>query len=147
MSIVRVTVFAVLAWVSSGCAALREPNEVAWQAMHVVDTLQTLQISRDSRYREAESAWLMGERPDETTVLAWSVGTALAHAGVTQLLLEYDYPKLAKVWQFVTLNALCHTVEHNASIGIRIGQSNTGYSPPWRPFTFPSGDSIDLGYR
>jgi hypothetical protein len=147
VSILRAMAFSLLTWAMSGCAALREPNEVAWQAMHVVDTLQTLQIASDRRYREAESAWLLGERPKDETVLVWSVGTALAHAGITQLLLDYDYPKLAKVWQFVTLNALCHTVEHNASIGIRIGQSNAGYSPPWRPFTLPSGDNFELGYR
>ncbi len=110
----------------TGCAALREPNEVAWQAMHAIDTAQTLSLTRDSRYVEVESAWLLGERPKEKAVVAWSVASSFAHAGITRLLIDNDHPKAAKIWQYVTLSSVCSTVGRNASIGIQIGGTNAG---------------------
>jgi hypothetical protein len=133
----RVMVLALVAAKLAGCAALREPGELGWQAMHVIDTMQTLQISKDPRYKEVESAWLIGEYPDQKTVFAWSVGLAVAHAGVTELLINNDLPMLAKAWQYVTLSSLCHTVSNNAAIGIQIGSRNSGPPRNFRPLSAP----------
>ena len=116
----------IVAWSLSGCTALHERDEVAWQTMHAIDTVQTFHIARDPRYKEVESAWLIGEYPDDKAVLAWSIGWSLAHAGVTQLLIDHDHPKLTKAWQYVTLTSVCNTVGNNAFIGIQIGGPNTG---------------------
>ena len=137
MSTNRCLVPVWIACLLSGCAALREPGEMGWQAMHVIDTMQTLQIAKDPRYKEVESAWLIGEYPDQKTVLAWSAGLSLAHAGVTQILLDTDHPRLAKAWQYVTLSSLCTTVSHNAAIGIQIGSRNAGPPPNFRPMSAP----------
>jgi hypothetical protein len=59
-------------------------------------------------------------------LLAWSAGISLAHAGVTQLLIDNDFPRLSKAWQYLTLSSVCNAVGRNASIGIRIGGPNTG---------------------
>jgi len=128
-ALLRVTIALVL----SGCATLREPDESAWQTMHVIDTIQTVHLVSDSRYKEVESAWLIGAHPSDETVLAWSMGTALAHAGITHLLVQNEHPRLAKIWQYVTLSALCSTVGQNAAIGISIGGPNSGPDSKWRP--------------
>jgi len=126
-------VYLLIAWLLSGCAVMREPSEVAWQTVHLIDTLQTFHLAKDSRYKEVESAWLIGEYPNEETLLAWSVGSSLIHAGVTHLLMENEFPKLSKLWQYITLSSLCNTVGQNAAIGIRIGGPNVGPESQWNP--------------
>jgi hypothetical protein len=122
----------IAAWLRSGCVALHEHGEAQWQALHAVDTIQTFHLTHDPRYKEVESAWLIGEYPSDTTVLAWSVGFAMMHAGVTQWLIENDHDKLSKAWQYLTLTSVCNTVGNNAAIGIRIGAPNAGPDPEFR---------------
>ncbi|HYM34239.1 MAG TPA: hypothetical protein VET48_02525 [Steroidobacteraceae bacterium] len=122
----------IVASLVSGCVALNERDEFTWQTMHAIDTVQTFHIARDPRYKEVESAWLIGEYPDEKAVLAWSIGWSLAHASVTQLLIDHDYPKLTKAWQYVTLTSVCNTVGNNAFVGIQIGGPNANPGPAWR---------------
>ena len=118
------TLFPIATLALSGCATMRDPVELAWQAAHVVDTLQTRSAVNDPCFQEGESAWLIGDRPSDATLAAWSIGTAVAHAGVTHWLRETDHPKLARAWQFVSLAHVGYNVGKNYSIGVRIGGSN-----------------------
>jgi hypothetical protein len=80
----------------------------------------------------APAAWLMGDCPSDTTVLAWSVGLAMMHADVTQWLIENNHDKLSKAWQYLTLTSVCNTVGNHAAVGIRIGAPNVGPDPEFR---------------
>lgn len=118
------TVFPV--FVLAGCTALQTPEELAWQSLHVVDALQTRDAARDPCYREgyALTRELIGERPSSADVAVWTVGMSALHAGVTELLLQHEHPRLAKLWSYVTLGEKAYAVGHNYSIGIRIGGAN-----------------------
>ena len=131
-------------WLLAGCAALREPGESAWQTMHAIDTIQTFHLVSDARYKEVESAWLIGEHPDTKAVLAWSVGSSVIHAGVTHMLIANDFPRLSKLWQYVTLSTVCSTVGQNAAIGVRIGGPNAGPDSSWRAIDDRSQISLAL---
>jgi len=113
---------------ATGCATLRDPAELSWQALHVVDTLQTRDAVRDPCFQEGESAWLIGHRPSDATLAAWSIGMAAGHAGVTHWLRETGHPRLARAWQAVTLAHVAYDVGQNWSIGVRLGSQNK--TPP-----------------
>lgn len=108
----------------AGCSTLRDPAELSWQALHLVDTLQTEKAVSDPCFQEGESAWAIGHRPSDATIAAWSIATAAGHAGITHWLRETDHPKLARVWQYVTLARVGYNVGHNFQLGVRIGSQN-----------------------
>lgn len=120
---------AALAIGLSGCTALETRETQAWLALHAVDTAQTLRIAGDPRcYLESDSLTrgLIGAHPSTGEVLAWSVGSAAVHVGVTELLLRNDHPKLAKAWQYVRIGVTADAVANNYTIGIRLGEPNKG---------------------
>lgn len=101
---------------------------MAWQTLHVVDTLQTRSAVRDACYQEGESAWLIGHRPSDATLAAWSIGTAAGHAGITHWLMETEHTRLARIWQAITIAHSAYDVGNNFTIGVRIGSRNR--TPP-----------------
>jgi hypothetical protein len=111
----------------TGCTALESRGEQTWLALHAVDTAQTYRIAQsDGCFREGNpiTSAVIGEEPSTGEALAWGIGTAALHVGVTELLLRNDHPKLAKAWQFVTIGASSYAIGHNYSLGIRIGGPN-----------------------
>jgi len=108
----------------SGCATLRDPAEMSWQALHLVDTLQTEKAVADPCFQEGESAWAIGHRPNDATIAAWSIATAAGHAGISHWLDATDHPKLKRAWQYLTLAHVGYNVGNNFTIGIRIGSQN-----------------------
>lgn len=120
------TIFPVA--VLTGCAALQTPEERAWQAVHLVDSMQTYRIAQDGGrcYRETDplTSQLIGETPSRESVIAWSIGTSLAHAAVTEALLRAEQPRAARIWNYITIGAVGEAVYHNWQIGIRIGAPN-----------------------
>lgn len=111
----------------TGCTALHRPEELAWQGMHVYDTLQTADIVGDPCYGEGHpmTKMIIGDKPTKDGVLAWGVGSALFHAGVSNLLLTRDHPTLYKVWQTVTILDTGASIGQGISIGVRVGAPNT----------------------
>lgn len=110
-----------------GCTALRQPEELAWQGMHVYDTLQTADIVGDPCYAEGHplTSRMIGRDPSKEAVAAWGVGSALFHAGVSNLLLTRDHPRLYKAWQAVTILDTGMAIRDGISIGVRVGAPNT----------------------
>lgn len=117
-----------VAILSTGCSALQTTEERTWLALHAIDSAQTYRIAQDEGrcYHEANAvtSQLIGETPSRSGVVAWSLGSAAAHAGITELLLRADRPRLAKAWQYVTLGATSATIGRNYGIGIRLGAPN-----------------------
>lgn len=73
--------------ICSGCASTAQwvqdnPEEAAWQALHVMDALQTANSTRDGLcYMESDpqTRLIIGERPERDRVYKWAVGNAVAH--------------------------------------------------------------------
>lgn len=111
----------------SGCTALETRESQAWLALHAVDTIQTIDMARDRLcYEERDSITrsLIGRHPSDGEVIAWSVGMAGLHLGVTELLLRTDHPKIAKAWQYFRIGVTTSAIAENYSVGIRIGSPN-----------------------
>jgi len=110
-----------------GCTAMRQPEEIAWQTMHVYDTLQTADIVGDPCYKEGHpiTRKLIGEQPTKEGVAAWGVGSALFHAGVSELLLRKDMRKTYRVWQAITIIDTGMAISDGISVGVRVGAPNT----------------------
>lgn len=110
----------------SGCTALETRESQAWLALHAVDTVQTYRVAHDPCFQETDGITrsLIGRRPSDAEVLAWSVGMAGLHLGVTELLLRNDHPKLARAWQYFRIGVTMDAISNNHSIGIRIGSPN-----------------------
>jgi len=110
-----------------GCTALRQPEELAWQSMHVYDSLQTMDIVNDPCYAEghAITAKLIGRNPSRGDVVGWAVGSAVFHAGVSELLLKRGMRKTYKVWQAVTILDTGMSISDGISVGVRVGAPNT----------------------
>lgn len=109
-----------------GCAALRDPYELAWQGANVVDALQTATLHDDPCLKEGHplTRALIGENPSRESVAAWAIGGALLHAGVTNLLLERGWLRSARAWQLISLSDKGVAIAINHSNGVRIGSKN-----------------------
>lgn len=117
----------VLAVALSGCTALETRESQAWLVLHAVDTIQTYHAAQEPNcYKEGDSITrsLIGSHPSDGEVIAWSLGSAALHLGVTELLLRNDHPKLATAWQYVRMGVTLDAISNNYSAGIRIGSPN-----------------------
>lgn len=115
----------------SGCSSISR-QEVAWQTLHAVDVAQTLSIARDPCYRESNAltSQLIGEQPSTGEVVAWGVGSALLHAGVSHLLDKHEAPRWIRIgWDAITIGAVTHTVVNNHQEGVRLFGDNVTPGP------------------
>lgn len=101
------------------CAGCQTPGEATWQAMHLVDGLQTLSIAKDPCFYEKDpiTRRIIGRNPSEADVVIWWAGTAVAHAWVSRRLERRE--RLYTIWQAVSLGSKGFTIGRNHSIGIR----------------------------
>lgn len=110
-----------------GCAAM--PNtwtkenqrlEIAYQAVHVVDLGQTLDIKNHPGLKEDN--WFLGEHPSDEKIALWYVGTAYGHAFVTSALERENAPRwLCRTWQAVTIGNALSNIHGNYKLGLRMG--------------------------
>ena len=118
----------------SGCAGM-ELNPYkdlstmgkVWQAGHVIDLAQTLEIVNDPCYKEGrkETAFYIGEQPSKARVLLWGAGSSYLNAQIDQAVERSDLPE----WGKTTIRAFqigvkYNDVFNNHEIGIRIGTNN-----------------------
>ena len=109
-----------------GCQSMNR-EELAWQALHVMDVAQTLNAASDPCY--VESAWLtqrlIGEQPRHEEVLAWGVGTAILHMLVSRALEARGAPEwLQRTWSVTTISHTAYALASNHSEGIRMWGDN-----------------------
>ena len=144
----RIVCVATLLGGLTGCAALDAPGpshgsretqaeELTWQALHVVDTAQTLQIAAHPEcYHEDQSAVLLGRGPNAGQVALWSAASAALHAGLTALIEERDERWLQRTWQFLSIVPTALTVSHNFRLGLGLHSASPqshGYCEPRAP--------------
>jgi hypothetical protein len=112
-----------------GCTTLTTTNkaEIAWQALNVVDTGQTLTVARNSkRWCESDpvTIHLVGQYPSEKSVLVTMAAFAIVHFAVTRFMDDRDtgagpWHTANIIWQTATLTAKSFTVGRNFTVGIR----------------------------
>jgi hypothetical protein len=120
----------LLGWAAlalTGCTSLRRPEELAWQGLHVYDTLQTMNMADEPCYKENSPVTraVLGADPSKGRVVAWGVGASLVHAGVSDWLITHEHPGAYRVWQTLTFVDTAIAVHGNYSIGVRVGAPNT----------------------
>ena len=122
----------------TGCQSIQNNvsrQEATWQALHVIDVAQTLNAASDDCY--AEDAWLtqrlIGKQPSDTQVLAWGVGTALAHWAISRTLEARDAPQwLQRMWSYGTISHTGYAVVTNHNNGVRPWGDNRTHSRCFR---------------
>ncbi|MEZ5558656.1 MAG: hypothetical protein R3E86_08970 [Pseudomonadales bacterium] len=111
----------VVGLLSGGCASM-DRDEATWLALHSMDVAQTLNAASDPCYEE--TAWLtsrlIGNQPSDAEVLAWGVGTAVAHAWIGRVLEEQGAPRwVQKAWDVTTISYTTYTISQNHADGVR----------------------------
>lgn len=101
-------------------------EESSWQALHVVDTVQTMEIARNPAcYNEVELGPIIGYHPSTGSVAAWSASEIVLHAGVTALMENYDAPRwVRRGWQSIWLGSAANGVAVNFRAGLGVGSVN-----------------------
>lgn len=113
----------------SGCASTARwvednPEEAAWQALHVVDVLQTASGAGDSWcYEEVDkmTRLIIGERPTKDRVYKWGVASAVAHYAVLKAIEGTRFEKPIRVFDMVVK---VKVVRGNHSQGVRMHGRN-----------------------
>jgi hypothetical protein len=111
-----------------GCQSLEYGHEeMTWQALHAMDIAQTLSAADDPCYEE--DAWLtqklIGKQPSDAEVMAWGVGTAVAHLAFANALESWNAPRwLQKAWSYGTISYTGLTVANNYNEGVRMSGNN-----------------------
>lgn len=112
----------------NGCAVYQDmsPQEKAWQALHLVDSAQTMNIVNNDCYDEGAflTRKIIGEQPEKERVIAWAVGSSLLHAAVSKELDSGNYPKwMGVTWQSITLIDTGYSVYNNHGNGLTTGKN------------------------
>ncbi|MGB8693013.1 MAG: hypothetical protein WCD08_05835 [Steroidobacteraceae bacterium] len=99
-------------------------DELAWQALHVVDVAQTAQISRHPEcYHEVGSSYLIGQHPDLLQVLAWGVAEGYGHYWISDWLADHKMKRTRQVWEVITIGYKGYTLRANDLEGIYTGNA------------------------
>ena len=124
----------LIAWALSGCAALpleQRTEESAYQALHLADMMQTLDIKNHAGHHESNP--ILGQHPNDGQVVAYFAAEAGLHYVVTKALYDGDAPMWAqRLWQGAWLYWETDNVYTNHQHGIRFTfwqGGNTGLSP------------------
>jgi hypothetical protein len=121
---VRRAAVALACAVLGGCAITPGHEEVAFQTLSAIDTVQSLDISRHpQRWQEVDEPTraILGAHPNEAQTVAWGIGRGAAHAAVTYALMRCDAPAwTVHAWEVVTIASEASTVRHNYRIGMQV---------------------------
>lgn len=111
----------------SGCASTpdhwtkeNQRLEMAYQAVHIADLSQTLQIKDHPELRE--SNWFLGDHPSDGKIAVWYVGTAYGHAFVTSVLTQEGAPRwMCRTWAVLSIGDALNAVRGNYQLGLKVG--------------------------
>lgn len=109
----------LLALSLSGCALTPEQT---WQAIHLIDTGQTLHIARapECYYENAPlTRAIIGKHPNEAEVAAIMITYSLLHDYISDRLRERENLAWLRAFQVVTILNSGRNVIHNHQIGLR----------------------------
>lgn len=92
--------------------------EIAWQVMHAVDVMQTLEIQDHPELKEGVIHKIIGRQPDDDNVYAWGIASAIGHYYLYRWI--DDNTKWGKAARRVDLFFTVGVVAHNHEMGIRV---------------------------
>ncbi len=110
-------------------AAAWSPPEVAeeslFQAIHLVDLGQTLDIHRHSNLEElgfthGGCAWAIGHYPSESRIYAYMGAEAALHFAIADLLVHHGRPWMVHAFEGATISVNALVVENNARLGLTV---------------------------
>ncbi len=147
-------IIVIIAITASGCSTLRDthPLEYTWQAVHVIDVLQTANgIAGDPEcHSEANpiTRRMIGRHPDKDHVYKWGIGTAIFHFFVARWIENRKWIKPgSKTGMRIIDNGIqLQTVVQNHKNGVRIDGHNEPYDGCDSSHNDTNSMSIDL-YR
>lgn len=92
--------------------------EIAWQVMHVVDVMQTLEIQDHPNLRESHSHWIIGRQPDDDNVYAWGLASAVTHYYLMKWI--DNNTRYGKIIRRVEIGYKAGVIHKNHQLGIRV---------------------------
>jgi len=92
--------------------------EIAWQAMHVIDVMQTLEIQDHEHLEEVHMRKVLGRNPDDDNVYAWGIAGAIAHYYLMKWIDENT--NYGKALRHIEVGYKFGTISNNHSIGLRV---------------------------
>jgi hypothetical protein len=111
--------FVILFLISFACRAEELPTlEYAFQGLNVIDTLQTIEISKNRNFHELNP--LLSYHPSKKEAIEAGVAFGLTHALATSYLQSKYSPEFVRNWEYGSLAIKGFVVAHNYAIGIRI---------------------------
>ena len=111
----------VLLILLSGCASLRPEQrntEIAYQALHIVDTLQTLDIKNHNDV--VESNHILGYRPTDAKIISYMAAESVLHFAITTQLASHGAPLwLQRTWGMASIGLTARVVAVNFRLGLK----------------------------
>ena len=105
------------------------PPEIAeeslFQAIHLIDLGQTLDIHRHDNIQEmgisqGGCAWAIGHYPSEPRIYAYMGAEAVMHFLVTDLLVHYGRPWMVHTFEAATISVNALVIDDNARLGLTV---------------------------
>jgi hypothetical protein len=95
------------------------PAEWAWQALNVVDVVQTLQIvDHPDQYHELNP--FLGQHPSRDRILLTGTAFSAGHWLVTDYLIKNRSSTAVNTWETASIAVKLIVVGHNYSIGLSV---------------------------
>jgi hypothetical protein len=112
----------------AGAAAWNAPEiaeESLFQAIHLIDLGQTLDIHRHSNLEEmglahGGCAWAIGHYPSESRIYAYMATEAALHFAVADLLVHYGRPWMVHAFEAATISINAVVIDDNARLGLTV---------------------------
>jgi hypothetical protein len=105
MRFAAIALFAAVLSALSGCASMTREQiayESAYQALHVVDTIQTLKIRKHSLVYETNP--ILGKHPSDAEVISYMAAESVAHFFITSALSRSKAPRwLNSSWHYLSI--------------------------------------------
>jgi hypothetical protein len=100
-------------------------EESLFQAIHIVDLEQTLDIHRHNNLQEmgidhGGCAWAIGHYPSESRIYGYMGAEAAAHLLVTHLLVRYGSPWMVHAFERATISFNALVIDDNARLGLTV---------------------------
>lgn len=120
-----------------GCESMPR-GELAYQTLHAVDVLQTINgPATDDCYKEANpiTRRIVGEKPSKGQVVAWGVGQGLLHYGISSYLEDNSPGWIYGAWQILSTGTVAITIHDNYELGVKPWGDNDHSKITDAPFT------------
>ena len=100
-------------------------EEGLFQAIHLVDLGQTLDIHRHDNIQEmgldhGGCAWAIGHYPSESRIYAYMGAEAALHLLVTSVLVRYGTPWMVHTFEAATISVNAMVIDNNARLGLTV---------------------------